>query len=41
MDKISEIEHKRIKIKGELIPIGESYLDRFYRKVLPDGQQKV
>lgn len=41
MDKISEIEHKRIKIKGELIPIGESYLNRFYRKVLPDGQQKV
>ena len=41
LDKISEIEHKRIKINGELIPIGESYIDRFFRKVLPEGRQNV
>lgn len=41
LDKISEIENKRIKIKGELIPIGESYTDRFFRKVLPDSRQYI
>lgn len=40
LDKISEIEHRRIKIDQELIPIGESYLDRFFGLVLPQGREK-
>ena len=38
LDKISEIEHKRIKIGKEIIPIGESYHDRFFSMVFPNGQ---
>ena len=38
LDKVSEIEHRRIKIENEMIPIGESYSDRFFDRVLPQGQ---
>ena len=37
LDKISEIEHRRIKIDQELIPIGESYLDELSGQVLRPG----
>ena len=38
MDKISEIERKRIMIGNEIIPVGESYQSRFFSKVLPPEQ---
>ena len=33
LDKIISIEHNRIKIKDSLIPISESYKDRFYAMI--------
>jgi DNA-binding LytR/AlgR family response regulator len=33
IDKIISIEHNRIKIKDTLIPISESYKDRFYNLI--------
>lgn len=39
LDKIEEIEHKRIRIGSEMIPIGESYQERFFMNVMPRGQQ--
>ncbi len=35
LDKISEIENKRIRIGNEIIPISESYTDSFFNRVLP------
>lgn len=33
IDKISEIEHKRIRIGNEVIPIGDNYHESFFRKL--------
>ena len=33
LDKISEIEHRRIRIGNEIIPIGDNYHDVFFRKL--------
>ena len=33
MDKIDEIEHKRIRIGDALLPIGESYMKSFFGKI--------
>jgi len=33
LPKIESIEKERIKIGGQLIPIGESYREDFYRKL--------
>ena len=33
VDKIISIEHNRIKIQDTLIPISESYKDRFYKLI--------
>jgi two-component system, LytTR family, response regulator len=33
IDKIISIEHNRIKIKDSLIPVSESYKDRFYNMI--------
>ena len=34
VDKITEIGHrKRIRIGNEIIPVGENYLEAFYRKL--------
>lgn len=33
LDKISEIEHKRIRIGNEIIPIGDNYCEAFFKKL--------
>lgn len=35
LSKIQSIEHKRIKIAGALIPIGESYKNPFFEQIKP------
>lgn len=33
LDKISEIEHRRVRIGNEVIPIGDNYHEAFFRKL--------
>lgn len=33
LDKISEIEHRRVRIGKEIIPIGDNYSETFFRKL--------